>query len=289
MLTMRQKLSAAAAAACLATSACGGEQRQQDQASNAANAAQEQVVPKLPIPVPEPPLGREELLVAAIRSASDFAAGIDDGERQKELAGKKFEFRLRFGCGEPRGSLGEFAWSFDQKTGTLKVRAAPTLSTRDPVVKALAGEAFEAVEGVWVRRPWLLAVACPAVPPAPVDQPAETATRQAAQEEQGEDSLPEPPKLVGIAQFFTATGPRTMRRSGRAYEATKRLDPASKPTAGFDLILAGRLAPLPNGRVIACTRSEAIDRPACIISVEFGKVSIERADTHEQLAQWGSG
>jgi hypothetical protein len=104
---------------------------------------------------------------------------------------------------------------------------------------------------------------------------------------------PAPPQAplqsVGIAQFFTATGPRTMRRSGRPYEATKRLDADEQPSGAFDLVLTGRLVALPDGRVIACTLSDASEQPSCVISVEFGKVSIERADTHEQIAQWGSG
>jgi hypothetical protein len=95
--------------------------------------------------------------------------------------------------------------------------------------------------------------------------------------------------MVGIAQFFTDTGPRTMRRSGRPYQATEKLETGKPPVGGFELVLTGKLVALPNGRVIACTRSEGDERPACLISVEFGKVAIERADTHEQLAQWGSG
>ena len=80
-----------------------------------------------------------------------------------------------------------------------------------------------------------------------------------------------------------------MRRSGRAYEATKKLEQDDKPAGGFDLVLTGRLTSLQDGRVIACTPAAQQARPACVISVEFGKVWIERADTHEQLAQWGSG
>ena len=288
MLTTRQVIFAAAAAASLAVCACGRGQSQEEEAANTANAAGTQVVPRLPIPVPQPSMGREQLLVAAMRSASDFAAGIDDRKRQEELADKKFEFRIRFGCGGPGGpsSKNPFGWSFDEKTGTLKVRATPTLSTEDAPVKAIAGEAFETVEGVWIERPWLLASACPRIEPAASEA---TATDKAPEETpelaEGDDRA----ASVGIAQFFTATGSRTMRRSGRPYEATKRLESGHKPSGGFDLILSGRLAPLPNGRVIACTRSPAGGRPTCIVSVEFGKVWIERTDTHEQIAQWGAG
>ena len=94
---------------------------------------------------------------------------------------------------------------------------------------------------------------------------------------------------VGIGQFFSATGPRTMRRSGRPYETTQKIEDGKAPAEGFDLVLAGRLVALPDGRVIACTPGEAGGRPACVVSAEFGTVSIERADTHEQLARWGTG
>jgi hypothetical protein len=279
MLTVRQSVSAAAAAAILATGAC--QSRERDQAGNAANAAAQQTVPKLPIPVPQPPMSREQLLVATLRAASAFTAGTGDGDLQKSLANKAYEFRVRFGCDGPgkAGTEEPFGWTYDPKTRALKVRATPALSLKDPAVKAVAGEAFETVEGFWLRRPWLLTAACPREDEGgAADAIAKT-----------ESPAQSPAQLVGIAQFFTAAGPRTMRRSGRPYDATKKLDTDQPPAGGFDLVLTGRLAALPDGRVIACTRSPTDEQPACLISVEFGKVSIERADTHEQLAQWGSG
>ena len=273
MPAMRHVKAAALAAALLAACGCQQPQSQQDDAANAANAARPQTVPEIPIPVPDPPLGREQLLVAAMHAASEFATGSQDLRPQQALAGKKFEFRVRFGCDEPGAPQGDFSWSFDPATGALKVRAAPTLSPKDAPVKAIAGDSFETVEGFWIPRPWLIASACPSSDALPTPGP-----------EQSPES-----QTVGIAQFFTATGPRTLRRSGRAYEATKKLPKGEKPAAGFDLVLSGRLAALPDGRVIACTASPQGGRPSCIISVEFGKVWIERADTKEHLADWGSG
>jgi hypothetical protein len=279
MLTVRQPLSAAAAAALLVTGACQVGESQRNEAANAANAAQQQTVPRLPIPTPEPPMSREQLLVATLRAASAFAAGTDDTELQKNLANKDYEFRIRFGCDGPGKAATDerFGWTYDAKTRALKVRATPALSPKDAPVKALAGEAFETVEGFWLRRPWLLTPVCP------------KADEGAAADETAESPEVPASQSVGIAQFFTETGPRTMRRSGRPYEATKKLESDQPPSGGFDLVLTGRLVALPDGRVIACTRSQASERPVCLISVEFGKVSIERADTHEQLAQWGSG
>jgi hypothetical protein len=280
MLTVRQTLSTAAAAAALLAGACQSGEGDK-QAVNSANAVQQQTVPRLAIPVPKPPLDREQLLVASLRAATAFAAGADDPELQRNLADRKFEFRIRFGCegaGEPDANE-PLGWTYDPKTRALKVRAAPALSLKDAPVKAIAGEAFEAVEGFWLRRPWLLSPVC-----------------LRAQENAAADSTSKggpfaepPPQNVGIAQFFTKSEPRTLRRSGRPYEATTRLETDQPPTGGFDLVLAGRLVALPDGRVIACTRSPDGERPACLISVEFGKVSIERADTHEQIAQWSSG
>jgi hypothetical protein len=277
---VRQPLSAVLGAAALLLSACGTGESGRDNATNVANASQQQVVPDLPIPTPEPPLGREQLLLAASRAASDFAAGVDDKQRQQALADKNFEFRIRFGCeGPAKDSRAGLGWTFNEKSGALKVRATPTLSAKDAPVEALAGEAFEAVEGFWIRRPWLLQAACPRTPeaaPASDEAAAQSAT----------DVTPE--RIVGIAQFFTATGPRTLRRSGRPYEATKRVDDGQAMDS-FDLVLSGRLTPLPNGRVITCASSTTAERPVCVISVEFGNVSIERSNTHEQIAHWGNG
>jgi hypothetical protein len=294
MLIARQTLAAAVAAGLFATAGCGNGNNQANQAANTANAAKQQTVPKI-IPVPEPPMNREQLLIATLRAASDFAAGTDDSKLQGSLSGKKFELRIRFGCeGPSKDSGAPYGWTFNEKTSALKVRATPALSPRDPTVKAIAGQAFETVEGFWLRRPWLLAPVCPQKPePAPetTEQGATAETHGVKPENSAKPAVPEssPPQIVGIAQFFTDTGPRTMRRSGRPYEATEKLDTAQPPQGGFDLVLTGKLIALPNGRVIACTRPETGERPACLISVEFGKVAIERADTREQLAQWGSG
>lgn len=268
MLTTRNALSAAIAAASLILAGCGGTGSEQNQAAVTANAAEAPVVvPE--IPLPKPPMDRAQLLAAVAQAASDFATGVDDAKSQKALADKKFEFRIRFGCGDPADVANSpFGWSFDEATGALKARASPALTQKDPVAKAAAGDAFESVEGFWLQRPWVLAAACP--------------TEQMAAPNGAAPS-------VGIAQFFSATGPRTMRRSGRPYETTQKVADGKAPTDGFDLVMTGRLVALPDGRVIACAPSTGGGRPACIISVEFGIVSIERADTHEQLAQWGSG
>lgn len=290
-----QKLVGCAAAALFV---CGcGQQPQTANNQAAANAAQD-TAPVLPtLPLPQPPLNREQLLVAVHHAASDFAAGINDGKRQQELSDKKFEFRIRFGCD---GQIGEKSkqprgYSFDKSTRALRVQATPTLSKDDAPVAAIADARYEAVEGFWIQKPWLLAAVCPKPVPQPAadtEKPQKTAPEKpveaAAPSANAAQAAP-PAQTVGVAEFFTATDPRTMRRSGRPYEATKKLEEGDVPTGGFDLVLSGRLSALPDGRVIACTATGEGQRPACVVSAVFGKVWIERADTHEQLAQWGPG
>ena len=114
-------------------------------------------------------------------------------------------------------------------------------------------------------------------------------------EEQQETPAAEPAATIaqpriGIAQFFTKGEARTQRRDERAYEATRTLAEDEAPSReGYDLILSGRLKRLPDGRVIACAVSDRDSPPACVISVQFDRVWIERPDSREMLAEWGSG
>jgi hypothetical protein len=225
-------------------------------------------------------------LVAKARSAA--AAGVDDRESQRPLDGKEFEFRIRFGCGGPSSKAktkGPFGWSFDPKSGVLRVHAAPTLSSDDPIIAALAIKDVEDVEGFWLARPWLLQATCPAVPPPSAGDQAESKPTHTGTD----PPLPAPVLKMGIAQFFTVSDPRTGRRDERPYEAVKKLDPgASVGTQGFDLVLSGRLRALPDGRVIHCNANGPDAPPDCVAAALFDHVWIEDAATMQRIADWGS-
>src|SRR5688572_25835410 len=67
------------------------------------------------LPVPDPSLDREFLLLALHRTASATAIGEDDGRIQHELDGKRFQLRLRFGCpGEVAGARSTRNWKLDR-------------------------------------------------------------------------------------------------------------------------------------------------------------------------------
>ena len=238
------------------------------------------------LPVVEAPLDRAAVLQAVGKAASAAALGQDDKIAQRELDGDRFTVRIRFGCpsAEPSVENGPFSVRYDADSRRMQVRASPDLTEVEPWIAALGGDTTEAVEGFWMRKPWLLAPGCPVVEQAPSSitpkgvegstQPMTTAGKE---------------WRVGIAQFFGATESRTTRRDHRAYEATKTLSEGQPPPAqGFDLILSGRLRELPNGRVIACHVVSHRAPPECVVSVSYDQVRIERADTQETLAEWGS-
>ena len=259
-------------------------------ANGAANAV---TLPTLPVVAA--PLDRAALLGAVTQAASAAAGGVDDGQAQRELDGRQFELRLRFGCSGPTELADEKAlsWRFDEAKRTVRLRAAPDISLKEALPAEIAADAFEAIEGFWVPRPWLLQSGCPVVPKAS----AETAPKDGAPE----PIAPETPSaagedpasalhLVGIAQFFSDTDSRTVRRGGRPYQATKALAEGQAPSAqGYDLVLSGRLKRLPGGRVIACRVEQADRPPQCLVSADFDRVWIERPDSRETIAEWNAG
>jgi hypothetical protein len=273
--------------AAVALSSCrdGGEANREAD----ANAAQpvENAAPA--VPLPKPPMDRGALLQAVAQARSAAAAGGDDRQAQQALDGKEFELRIRFGCaGSAPDSKAQstLSWSYDAKSGVLRLRAAPDLSDDATVAKGLQG--IEAVEGFWLPRPWLLTAACPARPAPPAGDSAVDEPEAATDAAPPEPAAAAAPK-VGIAQFFTETDPRTGRRDHRPYQAVEKRDPGTPVgTQGFDLVLSGRLRMLPQGRVIRCVASGPDSPPVCVISAQFDHVWIDDAATKERIADWRS-
>lgn len=287
----------------------------------AGNDANTSIVPKLPkLPVAEPPIDRERLILEILRAASRQALGLADAEAQRQLDGKRFEIRVRFGCGGPSDDDAKWGWTVDEEENALRIRVTPDLGDDDPIVEALVGEGVETVEGFWLPKPWLLAAQCPAAPaPAEPTQETEAAThgtagktagqpakgkapeaksqrpaaqgRQPAPKGSAQSAQAQPSTLgwkIGIAQFFTDTDPRTRRRSNRPYESVTTLPPDKQPGAqGFDLLIAGRLRAVPGGGVILCEVRSPAEPPPCIVSVDVDRVQVEWPDTKTVIDKWG--
>jgi hypothetical protein len=233
----------------------------------------------------EPPFNRSRLLLTVARAASAHSAGMSDPALQRALDGKQFEIRVRFGCDGPGPASGGYGWSLDPDGRTLRLRASPTLSLDDDVVKSLADEAVEAVEGFWLPRPWLLQAACPAGQPAdgaPKAQPVQEGDKDAK-------SLQVGPAMqrIGIAQFFTVEDGRTRRRMNRPFQAVKQVEEGVQiGQAGFNLVLAGRLRARSDGRVILCANLGEDRPPDCIVSATVYRVWVEQPEDKIVVAEW---
>lgn len=276
---------------------CVGACQKPEAPGNAAEPVEP--APREPIAVPRMEVvDRGQILAAVAQAASAHALGMDDRAEQRARDGRQFEFRMRFGCGGPSPDLkaDALAWTLDAESGTLRVAARPTLHIEDPLVKSLAGDRFEAVEGFWIARPWLLRSSCPAAaadpaPPAeasPAEQPPAKAPPAKAPAADPPEDAPSPAiPRIGIAQYFSETDARIGRRAMRPYEAVKNLDPGqSVGSQGFDLVLSGRLKALPDGRVIACKSANADLPPECVVSADLDRVRIEVPESAEIIAEW---
>lgn len=231
------------------------------------------------IPAPEQPLDRERLLLAVAQARSAYAAGADDRAAQAELDGDRFELRIRFGCGAPPAApAGNPSVRHDAAARTVELSASADLDLSDSVVAATAGDGIEAVEGIWLTRPWLLQAACPRAASSSPDEHAREAPAQG-------------PHEIGIAQFFTPDDSRVGRRGQRSYRHVVRFQEGQDPARpqGYDLVLTGRLRAGPAGRVIRCAAPRSSAMPACLIAAEFEEVRMEDAERREVLARWRRG
>lgn len=234
-------------------------------------------------------MDRAALLQAVALARSAAAAGQDDRQTQRQLDGKQFELRIRFGCGGPAqgAGRGNFGWIYDDAKAVLRIWAAPTISTDDPAIGG-APEGVEAVEGFWIPRPWLFQPVCPAAPVTAGPPSASGSPQEGSDDPRPSDDDQAAGPRIGIAQFFTAEDARSRRRDKRPYESVTSIDPAPNSSAGYDIVIFGRLQALTDGRVIRCVATAQDRPPDCIVSVRTDRVRFERPGSGETIAQWSS-
>ncbi|HEY0648088.1 hypothetical protein [Phenylobacterium sp.] len=229
-----------------------------------------------PRPVPETTWGRTELVASANALAAAYAAnGAGAAGTKDSLAGRKFTLRIPFGCEGPQVRPGgsQAYYEFDSEKRTVRLMARPAIWTTLPVVhETVAPDRLEAVEGFWIPQPWTASERCP--PPRETPVPAS----------------PTPPaaETLGLARLFEPGASRIGRRAERAYEHVVKLDDGEPlPLAqGYRLVIEGRLAAFPDGRVAHCWSESAAHRPVCLYAVEFDRVAFETGDEGRLLAEW---
>lgn len=219
-----------------------------------------------PPPLAEVPLNRSDIVQAVRGAASAYAAGAAYPEAVAKLAGRRFEVVAPFGCDGPaEDAHAGYTADAARKTMTLTVR--PIRWTEGLWVRTFTDQAeVEALEGFWIRRPWLDGADCPAKVPVTGD------------------AAPSP-ETVGLVRVFEEGGSRLMRRGDRPYQITVKTSPEdTRAVPGFRLVMQGRIAQA-NGRPVRCRSRSPDQRPVCLVSVEFDRVAFQDAQG-EVLAEW---
>jgi hypothetical protein len=246
----------AAMAALLAAAGCG--RKAPERAQNRVLPAPQ---PVQPLPLPKQKLEREQLILATLRAMSAAALGTNDAQAQKDLKGREFELRLRFGC--PGAAANESrSWSYDQDKHALRAHFDADLSAKKVAGSDLLLKSYEGVVGFTIDRPLLLTAGCP--------------TQQFAAIDMGTPT-------IAVAQLFTSEDSR-VQRPGKTYDITKVIEDSDKPIHGLDLVVAGRLAELSDGRIIHCAAADG--PPACIVGAKFDRVAIENPANGAVLGEW---
>ena len=239
--------------------------------------------PTTPTPAAEPPppaitpgvltppvVNRAAFIQAANAIASTAAAGSPAvGE---SLAGRRFVIRQAFGCGASAGAAHEgaasSAWGHERKVLNLSLTPADWGSA--PLM-ADAGD-WEAVQGYWITRPWMLGEGCPA---------------KAAQET-GDTPVSPSPMTLGLAAVHAVDSSRLGRRTGRSMDfAVRGVDGQSpvEPVEGYGLVLEGRFVAGPDGRSLRCRSEHPDRRPVCIALTEMDRIAFTDA-SGAVLAEW---
>lgn len=241
-------------------------------------AAEPAAAPQLRVPTvprPEPALTRKDLLAAVAQASSDYVQGAKLPSVDP-LVGRAFEVRIAFGCAGPTATedqepgFAHWSWSEDRKSIRLGMQPIDWKNSA-LIAQSKAGESWEAIEGFWIPRPWLIPENCPTIK----NDPIETASTAS-------------PQNVGLAAVFATGGSRIGRREGRAYQTTIRREGDAElrpPAAGYRLVLNGRVEVFPSGRGVQCRATHPDERPVCIVAARLDRVAFEQ-DAGKQLAEW---
>jgi hypothetical protein len=215
-------------------------------------------------------------LKKATAIAASFSAGLNTrSPDETQMLDRRFLIRVPFGCEGPqlRPGAAQAFYEFDAKKQTVHLVARPAAWTNLPLVQGLRDSAkIESVEGFWIPHPWSFADTCPPpmenpVPPSPTPPAAQT---------------------VGLASIFEVGGSRVARRGERPYEQVIKLKDGETPplTEGYRLVLEGRFASYPDGRVAHCWSESPDHWPVCLFAVQYDRVAFESGKDGRLLGEW---
>jgi hypothetical protein len=228
-------------------------------------------------PTPEPVgvLRRADILALTSAAADALASGSPLSPGVGDIAGRRFELAIPFGCDGPATaeSSAPMRWRYDAADQTLRVHvSAVNWDAADWGVEA--GASFpNAAEGFWVPRAWSSAETC--------------AKGVGAQSATGAEAATAPQPTLAVAQFGL-DALATAQRPERSFDTVKRVSLDDLDTsAGFQLVLTGRVDKLAQGPPIRCRQPYGqSQRPVCVIAVSFEEATVVNAGSGNLLATW---
>lgn len=235
-------------------------------------------VPSAPAPEKPSVLQRGDIIAAAYRAADAHAAGRPVPREVTELAGRRFDLVIPFGCDgpAPADSKAPLRWRYDEKQQTLRIHVARTnwrsadwgIEDPDP--------AGPGAEGFWISRPWTSSESC--------------ARSGGTVLVTGAEAVTLPGQTLAVAQFGSGEA-GSDRSASRAFDLVKRLALDRFNSAdGFRLRLAGRVRAQGGRPPILCFQPAGGEqRPICVVSVSFEEVAVEIASSGERLGTWPLG
>ena len=218
-------------------------------------------------------LGRADLITAAKLAASAYVESRTADQSVMDLAGRRFELALPFGCNGSASLDDELieGWRFIAETAILEI-AFPSNFSKFPTSQSAQGE-LAAVEypftkSFWIKRDWLQQPVCPK---------SSDATSRVVE--------PENPWLA-IAEPTRQDVPRSGQRRGAPYRLSKRLPVEEAPDSqGLRLILTGRLT-VGEGGPVLCKSISPDRRPICVILARFESVSVTDSARSSIYGEW---
>lgn len=222
-------------------------------------------------------MGRGDIIAIAARAADATASGKPLPEEMADLAGRRFDLAIPFGCegSSPDDSAAPMRWHYDAAKQTLRVHVSVMEWKGSEWGVNSASAAGRVGEGFWVSRPWTSAESCAqhtggAIPAdmQPVTLPGQT---------------------LAVAQFKAAGAAQDDRaRSRRSFDTVQRISPEKLNAAqGFRLRLIGRIGDALDGKPVRCVQPAGSEqRPICVVAVSIDELRIESGKSGDLLATW---
>jgi len=235
--------------------------------------------PVAPTPAPAPPpkpvaeklLRRSDLIALGREMADAWSTQGTPPADFYQMAGRRFELVLPFGCGGPAGPDERRAmqWSYDAEQQRLRVSVVPARWEPADWGYDAAGRP---AEGFWIARPWSSGERCPAggTPSAPA----------------GTEPIALTGQSLAVAQFLPAGSDTLLAKGGRPMEVILRVPEADfNPSAGFRLRITGRIERDPEpGRCVQPGGAE--QHPVCLLKVRMDEITIENGADDHVLGRW---